>query len=121
MKAVQPIASDVRYVVGLVHAGMDGVISARKATNFPRVGWGPACVPAFIGAAVGATRASLGPNRRSGYGAAKGALLGSFVGLGCGVAWATRNYTLALARGARGKIGTAQDLRWLEQNPIDYA
>src|SRR5579859_6550509 len=71
MKAAQPVTSDLRYVVGLVYAGMDGVISARKATNFPRVGWGPACVPAFIGAAVGATRASLGPNRRSGYSTAK--------------------------------------------------
>jgi hypothetical protein len=41
--------------------------------------------------------------------------------LGCGVAWASRGFTGALARGALRQISTVQDLRWLEENPIDYA
>ena len=105
----------------LVHAGMDGVLSARKETHVAPVEWGPAWLPAAIGAAVGATAMSLGRGRGSGREVAKGALFGSVLGLSCGVAWASRRYTGALARGARRQIASARDAHWLEKNPIDYA
>lgn len=121
MKAVQPVTSDVRYVIGLFHAGMDGLISARKANEAPQRMWSSAWMPAAVGAAVGATNASLGGNRKSGHGVARGALFGSVLGLGCGMAWASRSFTLELARGARRQINAARDVRWLANHPIDYA
>ena len=121
MRAVQPVTSEVRYVLGLFHAGMDGLISAQKANEARHVMWGSAWMPAAVGAAVGATTASLGGSRRSGYGVARGALFGSVLGFGCGMAWASRNFTLELARGARRHIDAARDVRWLENHPIDYA
>ena len=121
MKTPQPVTADVRYLIGLFHAGMDGLISARNLQAAPRVMWGSAWMPAAIGAAVGATTASLGGSGRSGRGVAKGALFGSVLGLGCGVAWASRGLTLALASGAHRQINAARDVRWLEHHPIDYA
>jgi hypothetical protein len=106
--------SDVRYIVNLIQSGMDGIISARKTTDTSPVSISPVWVPAVIGAAVGVWTSSLSRKRRSGYGVAIGGLVGSALGLGFGVAWAS-------ARGAVRKINTVRDARWLEENPIDYA
>lgn len=115
------LTSGVRYAVNLIQAGMDGVVSARKATGTPPVLRSPVWVPTAIGAALGAWTASRGANRKSGSGVALRGLIGSAFGLGCGVAWASRGFTGALARGAIRNINTVRDARWLEQNPIDYA
>lgn len=74
-----------------------------------------------VGAAVGASMASLSKRRRSGYGVAAAGLIGGALGLGCSLAWASRDFTGALARGAVDKITIVRDARWLEKNPIDYA
>jgi hypothetical protein len=121
MNVPHTLTSDVRYGISLVQAGMDGVISARKATDIPPVLSSPVWALTAIGAVVGASTASLSRNRKSGYGVAVGGLVGSVLGLGCGLAWASRAFTGALARGATRKINTVRDARWLEMNPIDYA
>jgi hypothetical protein len=121
MKVPQTVISDVRYVINLVQAGVDGVVSARKASDLPPVLMNPALAPTAIGAVVGASTASLTRNRRSGYGLAVGALVGSVLGLGCGVAWASRGFAGALALSAARKMNTVRDAHWLETHPIDYA
>jgi hypothetical protein len=120
-KASSASTSDVRYVVNLIQAGMNGINSARKTTDISPVSISPVWIPAAIGAAVGVWTASRSGNRRSGYGVAMSGLVGGALGLGCGVAWASRAFTGALARGATRKINTVRDARWLAENPIDYA
>jgi len=119
-KTLQALSAEVRHVLHLVRAGMDGVDSARKTTAGP-VWKSSVWVPAAIGALAGACTASLGRSRRSRYAVAASGLLGSGLGLGCGVAWASRGFTGALARGAIRNMNAVHDLRWLEENPIDYA
>ena len=113
--------SNARYFVNLIQAGMDGVISARKATGLPAVSMKPVWMPAAVGAALGAWTASLGRGRKSGKGAAVGGLVGSAVGLGCGIAWVSRSFMGAVARRTIHKIDGVRDARWLEENPITYA
>ena len=121
MTVPHTLSSDARYVADLVQAGMDGIITVRKTTGIRPALKGSVWAPAIIGAVVGASTASMRGNRKSGRGVALAGLVGSLLGLGCGVAWASRDYTGALARGAMRKINTVRDARWLEENPIDYA
>src|SRR5512144_293946 len=108
MNVQDTLTSDVRYVINLVQAGMDGVISARKANGDPPVLGRAVWAPAAIGAVVGASTASLSRRRKSGHGVAAGGLVGSVLGLGCGVAWASRGFTASLTRGAIRKINTVR-------------
>jgi len=121
MKVPWTLTSDVRYVIDLVQAGLDGIDSARKRAGLPLVSMSPVWAPTAIGAAVGASAASLNRNRKARYSVAMGGLVGCVVGLSCGVAWASRGFTGALARGAIRNINTVRDERWLAENPIDYA
>ena len=112
------VRAEVRHLLDLMRAGIDGVNSARKAASGP-VWKNSVWLPAALGALAGACTASL--RRRSRYTVAASGLVGSGLGLGCGLAWRSRGFTAALARGAMRNIATVQDLRWLEENPIDYA
>ncbi len=116
------LKSDITYFGKLLGAGWDGVTSARKADDRSAASAWTAAVwtPAAIGAAVGIVGASF-RNRRSGYRVALGGLIGSVLGLGSGVAWASRDVTEAAARNAVRRINTVRDARWLEKNPIAYA
>jgi len=118
--------SVLRYAVNLVQAGMDGAASAREAAGRAPVPLRSVWAPAAVGAVVGATTASWGNRgkstpRESNYTVAVGGILGAAIGMGCGVAWASRGITGALARGAMRQINIVRDARWLEKNPIDYA
>jgi hypothetical protein len=115
------LTSDVSYVMSLVQAGMDGIGSARRLTPRPPVGIAPLWRPAAVGAMIGASAVSLKKDRNPGYGAALGGLMGGVLGISCAVAWTSRGFTAALARGAARRIGRVRDARWLEKNPIDYA
>jgi hypothetical protein len=120
MKAAHPIKPGVYYLVDLIHAGVDGAITAEKTAVI-----GPELIltvvgAAALGAAVGAAAAGMN-SRRSQYELAMKSLLGGAVGLGCGLAWAYRGLTRSMARGAARKINLTRDARWLEKNPIDYA
>jgi hypothetical protein len=105
----------------LVQAGLAGIDTARKGTALPPVSIAPVWAPTAIGMAVGLSAVSLNRRRRSRYSMALGGLVGCAVGLGCGMAWASRGFTGALARGAVRKINIVRDERWLAENPINYA
>jgi len=108
------------YIVDLIHAGMDGAITAEKTTIVPQTLVQTVLAATAIGASVGAATAAMN-ERRSKYELAIKSLIGGAVGLGCGLAWASRGFTGSLARGALRKINVVRDARWLEKNPIDYA
>ncbi len=118
MSVTTAMSSDMRYVLNLVQAGVDGVISARK---LPTVTVNPVWGPMALGAVVGASAACLVRRRKSGYDVAVGGVVGSVVGMGCALAWASRGVMAVLARGAIGRINTVRDAHWLAANPIDYA
>jgi hypothetical protein len=120
MKAAHPIKPGVYYIVDLIHAGMDGAVTAEKTTIVPQDLVRSVLAATAAGAAVGAATATLN-KRRSQYELAVKSLIGGAVGLGCGLAWASRKYTGSMARGAIRKINLTRDARWLEKNPIDYA
>jgi len=116
----QTMRPGVYYVVDLIHAGMDGAVTAEKTTVVPQQLIRSVLAATAIGAGVGAATATLN-KKRSGYELAAKSLIGAAVGLGCGLAWASRGLTGSMARGAMRKINVVRDARWLEKNPIDYA
>ena len=119
----------IDYGRNLVSSGLEGARSARKrnleGTPVRSVlvsSVRSACMPAVIGAYVGALGASIGQRRKPNYGAVLGAsLLGAAIGLTTGMAWGTRHLTGDMAREAKRNINAARDAHWLEKNPIDYA
>lgn len=121
MKSQQKRTSHARYLINLVQAGTAGAVSAHKEADIPSAWKMLLWAPAAIGALAGASTASLNTNRRSGYRALVGGLVGTAVGLGCGFALASRGLTGVAARGAMRKMDAVRDARWLELNPIDYA
>jgi hypothetical protein len=120
MAADHAIKPDAYYIVDLIHAGMDGAVTAGKTTIVPQTLVRSVLTATAVGVAVGAATATLN-NRRSRYELAVKSLIGGAVGLGCGLAWASRGYTGSVARGAMRKINVVRDARWLEKNPINYA
>jgi len=123
MKLSESLKSDAGYVRDLVGAGWAGIDSARRDSGepwmtpaFKRTVW----LPIAIGTAVGVAAAYSKSSRKTRY-AVLGGLLGSVVGFGAGVAWASRGVTGAAARNAISKVNTVRDARWLEKNPIAYA
>ena len=117
------LASDIAYFRNLIKAGLNGITSARNETSgifTPR--WKAAAwTPALVGAAVGALSTCFDKKYRSVPRAAIGGLVGSALGFGGGVAWASRGFTGTAARHAIRGVNSVRDARWLERNPIDYA
>jgi membrane associated rhomboid family serine protease len=120
MSGYRALTSDLGYLAQLLQAGMAGLNSARRDTEFPRLG-GPVWVATGVGAVVGTCSACLRRSQRIGNRAALGGLVGSGLGLACGLAWASRGFTRTLVRGAAGEMNAVRDVHWLKQNPIDYA
>ncbi|MGA1995977.1 MAG: hypothetical protein ABSH45_09365 [Bryobacteraceae bacterium] len=123
MKLPQSFQSDVTYVKDLIGAGWAGIDSGRKESGervitpaFTRAVW----MPIAIGTALGVLAACSKRGRKTRH-AVLGGLVGSVVGFGGSVAWASRGVTGAAARGAARKVNTVRDARWLEKNPIAYA
>ena len=80
------------------------------------------CMPALIGAYIGALGAALGNRRRRAYGIISiSTTLGAVIGFTTGMAWGTRRLTGGMVQGARKKMDAVRDAHWLEKNPIDYA
>ena len=124
MRTPRWLESDVTYVRQLAEAGVDGVTAVWNGPGDRRLApvvrnsvW----VSAAIGGTVGALSALLVRRRRSGYGTALGGLVGSAIGFGGGVAWASRGFTGAIGRSVIQKVNGVRDARWLEKHPITYA
>ncbi len=117
----QSVKRGIDYAIDLVQAGWDGVLSVRTVpTQTGGLGTG-FLAPAAIGAGVGALGACLKRDRVAGHRVAVGSLVGTALGLGVGVAWASRGYAATAARSARQRVTTVRDAHWLESHPIAYA
>jgi len=117
-------ASEMAYFKNLIGAGRDGITSARNEMHgdvFTPALKDAAWTPAALGAAIGVLSACFGKERRSFTRAAIGGLVGSVLGFGGGVAWASRRFTGIAARRAVRGVNSVRDARWLERHPIDYA
>jgi hypothetical protein len=119
------LKSEIDYAADLIGAGVEGIVSAWKASGdrgfaSPRK---PAIMASTVaGAALGVLGAWLGGRRRTiGYRAAMCGLAGTALGLGVGMAWESRDFTRGATRGAMRKVNAVRDARWLAANPIAYA
>jgi hypothetical protein len=124
MATILPLQVNVAYVQKLVGAGWDGIASARReasggvfAPALKRVIWGPAA----IGAAAGVLSTGLLRSGRSGRRIVMGGLLGTALGSGAAVGWASRRFVGPAARKAAHHVNAARDAHWLAAHPIDYA
>jgi hypothetical protein len=118
------LKSEVVYVRNLVEAGVDGVTTAWKA-DVDR-SFTPALTsalwPAAVGGGIGVLSICLASSRPRGeHRVATGGLIGTALGFGVGVVWASRVFTRTIVRSAHRKINDVRDARWLEKNPINYA
>ncbi len=123
MKSLQWVGSDVTYLRHLLEAGVDGVTAVWNGPG----GWSFASAARHsvwvtaMGGTVGGLSTLLVRRRRSGNGTALGVLVGSAIGFGSGVAWASRGFTGSMGRSVLQKVNAVRDQRWLEKNPINYA
>ena len=124
METVHLIESDYVYLKQLVRAGLDGIDSARNelgggdlTSRLETVGWRPT----VVGATVGMLGTHLIGNRKSASRLAMGGLVGSILGFGAALAWASRGFIGPAARTAVRRMSAARDAHWLETHPIDYA
>ncbi len=119
------LKSEFDYAANLIEAGVQGIVSAWKASSEPRLASAqkPAVLASTVaGAALGVLGAYLSRKQRSiGYRAALCGIAGTAVGLGVGMAWESREFTRGAANGAIRKMSAVRDARWLAANPIAYA
>lgn len=124
METVRSIQSDLAYFKQLVGAGWDGVTATRRELDegvfmspLQAVVWGPTA----IGATIGMLSSRATGSRKSALRMALGGLIGSVLGFGAALAWASREFTGPAARRAVRHVNAARDAHWLETHPIDYA
>jgi hypothetical protein len=115
------LKSDISYLRNLIEAGVDGVTSAWKGTGDRGFKTDGVWAPAAVGAGIGVMSVCLKRNRpRFKRKVAVCGLVGSALGFGVGVAWASRAFTGTAARSALQKVNGVRDAHWLERNPIAY-
>lgn len=119
--------SEVEYGRKILNSGLEGARSGREAfldgrplTPFFSESVRKALAPAAIGACLGILTGS-GNRGRSAARALVFGLLGSAVGFGAGMIWASRPLTASVLSSAVRKISRVRDERWLQRHPIDYA
>ncbi len=119
MDAAFPGALDIAYVGQLIGAGWHGAagVRPRRDTSLEPGLW----TPAAVGAALGALSVRAFRKRRSVSTVALGVVIGTIVGFGAAVAWASRGLVVPAARGAVRGVNAVRDARWLESHPINYA
>ena len=124
MGTTHTLEADLAYVKQLIGAGWAGIASARRQTDsgefMPPPKTAP-WMPTMLGAALGMLGARLVAKRRHASGVAMGGMVGSIVGFGAAMAWASRVSVGLAARGAIHSVNAVRDERWLAMNPIDYA
>ncbi len=124
METVHALESQVVYAKRLMQAGWDGIASARHEGNgtvFRSSSKLAVLTPTAIGAALGVLGTRHVANRRSRSSMAAGGLIGSALGLGAAIAWASRRFTGIAVRSSVRQVNRVRDLHWLDQHPITYA
>jgi hypothetical protein len=116
--------SGFAYARQLAGAGREAARSALDEVErpffsppFQEVAW----LPVAAGATIGLLGIRCTKNAKKTSNLVIGAAIGSTIGLGAAVAWATRHVTKAAARKVARRINEVRDSHWLELNPIDYA
>ncbi len=117
MDAAFPLASDIVYVGHLIGAGWQGAAGVRPQRLSESGLW----TPAAVGAALGALSVRAFGKRQTAFTVALGGVVGTIVGCGAAVAWASRGLVVPAARGAVRGMNAVRDARWLECHPINYA
>lgn len=119
--------SEVEYGRKILNSGLEGARSGREAflhgrplTPFFGESVRKALAPAVVGACLGVVGCSGNRHRSTGRALAFG-LLGSVVGFGAGMIWASRPLTTSVVSSALRKMSRVRDEHWLERHPIDYA
>jgi hypothetical protein len=124
METLRSLGFDLTYLKQLIGAGLDGIEFARReidggviaSPSRPEL-WKPAA----IGTTIGVLTSRLAAKRKSAPRTALGGLVGGALGLGAGIAWASRGLIGHAARAAVRRVNATRDARWLETHPIDYA
>ncbi len=119
MEAVIPLASDIAYVGHLIGAGWQGATRVRARPDGPLEAG--LLTPVAIGAALGALSVRVFGRRKSASTVALGGMIGTIVGCGAALVWASRGLVAPAARGAALRMGAVRDARWLASHPINYA
>lgn len=76
---------------------------------------------AALGLATGAISGLAGSKQKRGRKIVVGGLLGGSIAIAGAAAWGMRTVAGRMAKGAARNVGDRRNLRWLEQNPINYA
>ena len=119
MPLPRPLESELSYARKIAGAGWESVVTARQETSVFPASTKAIWIAVAVGAGVGML--SRAGKRSTASTVAIGALIGSVVGFGAGIAWESRQFTGAVARNAKREIGAVRDAHWLERHPIDYA
>ncbi len=124
MESLRNLRSPLPYLKQLASAGWEGVAAARHEAQggvftptLARSAWKPTA----IGAAIGLLGTGVARKRPKTSTMALAGVAGSIVGLGAGMAWASRKFAWAAGRSAVRRVNAARDAHWLKLNPIDYA
>ena len=120
MRFLRTLESELSYTRKIAAAGWEGIASAHRQ-HPGEVCTLPVWRFAALGAGMGILTGFVNGNRRSASRVALGGLIGSFVGMGAGVSWGSRQFAGTAARNSTRLINAVLDARWLERNPIDYA
>ena len=123
MESPRSVKVDLTYFKQLMGAGLDGIAAARLEYEgvIPSPLKPAMWTPAAIGATMGMLTTRLAGKPKSRSRTAWGALLGGVLGLGAGLAWASRGSIGHAARTATRRVNAVRDTHWLETHPIDYA
>lgn len=127
MSSTLSTTTRLAYGRKLVSAGISGVRSGHQSFDPQRAS---ALITssaeeslklAAVGACLGMLPAIMMRRHSRGKSAVILGALGSALGFCAGFSWKTRKLSLSLAHSAMHEVHRAQDERWLETNPIDYA
>jgi hypothetical protein len=124
METFHSLEFDLAYLKRLVGAGLDGIAAARhefEGGAIPSARKPAVWTPAAIGTTIGMLSTRLDGNRKSASRTALGGVVGAALGLGAGLAWASRSHIASAARTATRRVNATRDAHWLETHPIDYA
>ena len=124
MENVHSLRSNLAYLRQLAGIALDGVGSARreidsKVLRFPL--HSSVWAPAAVGGVIGMLGSSVTGNRKPSSKTAVGGLVGTILGFGAGLAWASRPCLRPVVRTSARRMTAIRDARWLAAHPIDYA
>jgi hypothetical protein len=112
------------YWKDLAGVALDSVGSARRELD-PKILRFPlhssVWAPAAIGGAIGALGTTMAGKRKPSSKTVVGGLIGTVLGLGAGLAWASAPRLRPVIRTSARRMNAIRDARWLATHPIDYA